>query len=109
MSAVAMVESRNLGLEWVDYHAFCGPKCVSATFGRQLNVSGPNMVNWLTIMGALSLVGGGIGYFAFPAGLKFGIKSTINLKEGGMVYPTFMDPPFAATSTYYFYEIKNPK
>lgn len=67
------------------------------------------MVPLMTLMGAFALIGGGIGYLAFPAGLELGIKSFINLKEDGFVFPSYAKPPVPSISSYYIYEIKNPK
>lgn len=63
----------------------------------------------VTLMGAMAIAGGGLTYVTFPMGLEFGIKSQINLKESGMVYPTYVNPPFATESSYRIYEVKNPR
>lgn len=67
------------------------------------------MISFLTIAGALALVGGSVGFFTFPMGVKMGIKMAINLKENGMVYPIYMTPPFPTKSTFYLFAIKNPR
>lgn len=67
------------------------------------------MVSFLTILGALALAGGSVGYFMFPLGLNMGIKSFINLKENGMVYPIFMKPPFGGRSEFRLFAIRNPR
>ena len=63
----------------------------------------------MTILGAMALVGGGVSYVGFPMGLKFGIEKAVNLKEGGMVYPLYMNPPFASSTTFKIFSITNPK
>lgn len=67
------------------------------------------MVNVVTILGVLGLVGGGLNYFIYPTTLKMGLDAFINLKEGGMVYPAYMEPPFPSNSSYFIYEITNPR
>lgn len=67
------------------------------------------MVSLITIVGALALVGGGASYYGLPKGLEMVIPSIINLKENGMVYPIFMNPPFPSIAQYYVYELMNPK
>lgn len=67
------------------------------------------MVSFLTVLGVLGLSGGLAGYFVFPMGMEFGVKSMINLGENGLVYPKYMNPPFKSTASYYIYEIKNPR
>lgn len=61
------------------------------------------------ILGSLAAAGGGIGYFAFPLGLNIGVKSMINLKENGMIYPLYMNPPFGTKSEFRLFSIQNPK
>lgn len=67
------------------------------------------MISLVTLFGSLALAGGGVGYFIFPMGLSTGIKSLINLKEGGMVYPVYMEPPFTTTTEFRLYAITNPR
>lgn len=67
------------------------------------------MVSILTIVGTLALVGSSIGYFTFPAAVKMGVDSMINLAENGMVYPGYMNPPIPSQATYHIYAIKNPR
>lgn len=67
------------------------------------------MVSVITILGLLGLVGGGMNYFTFPIGLKVGLDTFINLKESGMVFPAYMNPPFPSNSTFYICEITNPR
>lgn len=67
------------------------------------------MVSAMMLLGLVGLVGGGINYFTFPLGLKMGLRSFINLGKNGMVYPVYMNPPFHSNSTYYLYEITNPR
>lgn len=67
------------------------------------------MVSFLAIFGVLGLVGGSINYFVYPTTLKMGLDAMINLSENGMVYPAYMNPPFPLNSTYYIYEVLNPR
>lgn len=66
------------------------------------------MVAILTAFLALTAIGGGVGYFVFPVGLKMGIKQAINLKENGMVYPVYVKPPFKSRSEFHLFAITNP-
>jgi len=68
-----------------------------------------DMVAVITILSSLSLVGGAIGYFAFPTIVASAVKSLINLSENGMVYPLYMDPPFATQSRFYLFDVTNPR
>lgn len=67
------------------------------------------MVSILAIIGSLALVGGSIGYFTFPMSLSYGLTNMINLKSDGMVFPLYSDPHFPSTTTFYIYEIANPR
>lgn len=67
------------------------------------------MVSAVTILGMLGLTGGLIGYFAYPIGVKMGIDYVINLDQGGMVYPLYMNPTFATLAKYHLYEVLNPR
>lgn len=67
------------------------------------------MASMITMMSALAVAGGGLMYFTFPVGLRVGIGMFLNLKEGGMVYPKYINPPFGTTANYHIYEIKNPR
>lgn len=66
-------------------------------------------VGFVSILAALAVVGGGVSYFTFPVGLKAGLEQAINLKENGMVYPLYMNPPFGSTTLFKIFSIKNPK
>lgn len=67
------------------------------------------MFSLVTLAGAMALVGGTVGFFAFPKGLSMGLKSALNLAETGMVYPLYMSPPFPTSSVFHLYAIKNPR
>lgn len=67
------------------------------------------MVSVLMILGSMALVGGGVSYFGFPMGVMMAIKMMINLKENGMVFPLYMDPPVGTLSKYSLFAIKNPR
>lgn len=67
------------------------------------------MVNLVTLVGTLAFVGGGLGYLLFPMGIKLGIGYFLNLSEDGLVYPTYMNPPFKPASRFWIYAVKNPK
>lgn len=67
------------------------------------------MVSVISVLAALAVAGSGAGYFITPWAVKTGIGFFVNLKESGMVFPAYMNPPFASTAIYYIYEIKNPK
>lgn len=67
------------------------------------------MVSLVTGLALLAAIGGPIGYSTFPAAVKFGIGLFINLKEGGMLFPTYMNPPFPSEAAFYLFEVKNPK
>lgn len=67
------------------------------------------MLDLLAILGALTAAGAGVGTFIYPVGLKFGLESMINLKQSGFVYPLYMSPPVRLKSSYYIYEVQNPR
>lgn len=67
------------------------------------------MVSFLTIAGTMALMSGSIGYLIFPMALTFGVKQAINLAENGLVYPLYMNPPFATRSSFHLYAIRNPR
>lgn len=67
------------------------------------------MVSWFTLVAALTAGGGLLATFALPSGLEFMLPNFLNLKQSGVVYPMFVNPPFKLRSSYYLFEIKNRK
>lgn len=67
------------------------------------------MISMLTLVGALALVSSSIGYFILPTVVEMGVTLMINLSEGGMIYPAYMNPPVPSVAPFHLYSIKNPK
>lgn len=67
------------------------------------------MASLLTVLGVIATLAGPIGYLSFPAGVELGIKSFINLKEDGMVFPAYSNPPIGSLASFYVFEVKNPR
>lgn len=67
------------------------------------------MVNFLTLVGALGLFGGGIGYFAVPASISLSISYFLNLSESGLLFSLYMNPPFGMKSKFMLLAITNPR
>lgn len=67
------------------------------------------MIGLMSMVAILATTGGTISFFAFPTFLEMGIKSVTNLKQSGFIYPLYMNPPFPSISSYYLFEITNPR
>lgn len=67
------------------------------------------MVSALALIGALMTVGSGVGYYVIPGSFKMMLPKVLNLAEDGMLFPVYKEPPFALSSRYYLYEVKNRK
>lgn len=66
-------------------------------------------MRFVTLAGYLMLAGSVGWYLTMPTILRFSVRSLINLKEDGLVFPQYKTPPYHSDVAFYFYHVKNPR